>query len=170
MSYESPRYQVILKDHPFEIRHYEEFYTSSVQEQALGGDSGFSVLFSYISGNNVPRQSMAMTVPVINEIVSNAMTMEFVIPRQFYDKGIPQPTRPHVTIRHYPPQKMAVYRFSGTVNSKKLDKQIQDLQEWIQSQSMKIISPLRIARYNSPFTLPFLRHNEILFSVERMQK
>jgi effector-binding domain-containing protein len=170
MSYESPRFKVILKNQSFELRQYEEFYTSSVQEEKLGGDSGFSVLFSYISGNNVQRQPMEMTVPVINEIESNSMTMEFVIPKQFYVSGIPLPTRPNVNIRHYPSQQMAVYRFSGTINSKKLNQLVQQLKDWIQLQSMTIVSPLRIARYDSPYTLPFFRHNEILFTVEPFNK
>lgn len=170
MSYESPTYTILHKEGHFEIRQYDEFYTSSVKENTLGGNTGFSILFSYISGDNQFRQPMAMTVPVINEMTSSNMTMEFVIPKKFYETGIPQPTANNVLIRHYPAQIMASYRFSGSIDPQKLNRLVNQLLEFINENGMTVISPVRMARYNSPFTLPFLRRNEILFTVEPIKK
>lgn len=170
MAYESPQYEVVQKEGAFELRRYESFYTSSVQENTMSGDSGFSVLFSYISGENASQQPMAMTVPVINELQQQTMTMEFVIPRQFYGNQIPQPTRRGVTIKHYPEQLMATMRFSGSLNQAKLNSAVNALSAWIEKLNLTILSPLRMARYNSPFSLPMFRRNEILFSVEPKQK
>jgi effector-binding domain-containing protein len=170
MSYESPNFKVIQKEGAFELRSYEVFYTSSVEQYANGSDSGFSVLFSYISGENKQRQPMAMTVPVINEFNAQSTTMEFVIPRQFYGSSIPQPTRDGVVIRHYPAQLMATFRFSGSMTEAKLTTVTNQLKAWIQKLQLSIVSPLRMARYNSPFSLPMFRHNEILFSVEQNKK
>jgi hypothetical protein len=64
--YDTPNYIVIKKEGMYEIRKYDTFYTSSVSEHDLKGYSGFGLLFSYISGNNLPNEKMAMTVPVIN--------------------------------------------------------------------------------------------------------
>ncbi|HHJ98521.1 MAG TPA: heme-binding protein [Actinobacteria bacterium] len=68
MSVESPAYQVVRSDGPFELRRYEQYLTASVTVDA-GSYNGaaykaFGVLADYIFGNNVAAGSIPMTTPV----------------------------------------------------------------------------------------------------------
>jgi len=168
MSYETPIYKLIEKNSNVEIRSYERFFTSSVREDSLSGNSGFSVLLSYISGDNKPGRKMAMTIPVINEIDTKKMSMEFVVPRAFYDKGIPEPNQPYVTIKEYPSALVGVISFSGVMRGEVIEKQTAKLMERLNSMGYRPTSNIRIARYNSPFSLPFLRHHEIQVDVTKI--
>ena len=163
--YESPNYQIILNEIPFEIRKYEPFNTTSVTENNLKGYSGFGLLFSYISGNNQSSQKMSMTVPVINTFEKEELTMEFVVPSNFKD-NIPLPNNQHLRTKHYPAHFSAVITFSGLTTKKRVQKFQTRLKEWIKSKGYKQTSPYRLARFNPPFSLPFLRRNEVFVDIE----
>jgi hypothetical protein len=168
MAYESPTYRVTLKDHAFECRQYEAFATAKVLESNLKGYSGFGYLFSYISGDNRNQQKMNMTVPVINDHEQGGMTMEFVVPHEFISR-VPIPNQPEVQIKHYPPQLVAVYSFSGLTSSKHWQDAEQKLRTWLQKNKLNPKGEARFARYNSPYALPFMRHNEVQLMIDDPQ-
>ncbi len=164
--YESPKYEVLMQQGDFEIRSYEQFHTTSVDETKLQGYSGFNLLFDYISGNNKKRQAMEMTVPVINELNPKYMTMEFVVPSAFSKDNIPQPNNPNLKIKTYPAHVAAVLSFSGGNRESRIDMQINRLLEWVKKNNLKTKGSIRLSRYNSPFSLPMLRHNEVSIEVD----
>ena len=62
MSYEEPKFTIIKKTDVYEVRRYER---RTVAEVTYGDeDSGFRVLFDYISGANKDIKEIQMTVPV----------------------------------------------------------------------------------------------------------
>jgi predicted transcriptional regulator len=63
-------------------------------------------------------------------------------------------------------KKVAVLRFSGLVNEEKIAKKTLELTQWMVSKNLRPLSDPELARYNPPWTLPFLRRNEILIEVE----
>ena len=163
--YESPIYKVLLKEGKYEVRQYEAFNTSSVVESNLKGNSGFGVLFSYISGNNKDSQKMSMTVPVINTFEDEDMTMEFVVPSMFKE-NVPTPNNEQMKIKHYPEQFRASLTFSGNANKASVDKHKEMLIRWVKKKNFNVIGQYRLARYNTPFSLPFLRRNEVMIDIE----
>ena len=162
--YESPDYQIVKKVDEFELRIYHQFHTVSIQESSLRGYSGFGYLFNYISGNNKTSTKMKMTVPVINDMDANEQSMEFVIPK-VHESDIPQPNDSHMKIKDYPSQHVLVYRFSGLINQAKLETIIEKMNTTLITLNMVRVGAPKIARYNGPYTLPFLRHNEVWFNV-----
>jgi hypothetical protein len=162
--YESPDYQIIKKVDEFELRLYHHFHTVSIQESSLRGYSGFGYLFNYISGNNKTSTKMKMTVPVINDMDANEQSMEFVIPK-VHESDIPQPNDSHMKIKDYPSQHILVYRFSGLINQAKLESIVEKMNKILPTLNMVRVGAPKIARYNGPYTLPFLRHNEVWFNV-----
>jgi hypothetical protein len=162
--YESPDYQVIKKVDECELRLYHQFHTVSIQESSLSGYSGFGYLFNYISGNNNTSTKMKMTVPVINDLDAHENTMEFVIPR-VHESAIPQPNDLMRTIKEYPKQHVLVYTFSGFINPDKLKSIMDKMNVTLSALKMVRIGEPKIARYNGPYTLPFLRHNEVWLNV-----
>ena len=164
--YESPKYEVKTHDGPFEVRHYEAFSTSAVNERNLSGRSGFGILFGYISGQNKQKEKMSMTIPVINAFSDDAMSMEFVIPKKYVQKDIPNPLSSDVTIKHYEAQMIAAYRFSGRTHPQKITKAVDLLTTWIKEHNLEGEDYYYLARYNPPFSLPALRRNEILIKLK----
>ena len=162
--YEEPRYQIIHQDKHFEIRAYEPYVTVTTSDSSLAG-SGFNRLFGFISGQNQAAQKMAMTIPVINDVASQ--TMEFVLPLEMdtIDKA-PLPTSDQLTLKQYPKETVAVVYFSGRATVDVIEKQLAFLTEEAAKKGYVLSKHYRLARYNSPFSFPFLRRNEILCSIE----
>lgn len=165
--YDQPRYTLILQDGPFELRSYQPFFTASVSENHLHGNQGFRTLFAYISGENERSEKMAMTIPVINDGLDEAMTMEFVLPLDYNEDTVPQPTIAETSIKHYPEHIAAIYRFNGSATKQDLKEHQTELIGWLEGQGFHTEGTVRLARYNSPFSVPFLRHNELIFTVKR---
>jgi hypothetical protein len=147
-----------------ELRFYQAFSTVAVKESSLAGNSGFGYLFNYISGGNQSKTKMSMTVPVINDTDQETPTMEFVIP-QAHTKQIPQPQHHNMMIKNYPAQYVLVKTFSGMVSETKMKAMEKVLLDRANNEHLQISGTVKIARYNSPFSLPFLRHNEMWFTV-----
>ncbi len=165
--YDQPKYNIILQDGPFELRSYQPFFTAAVSENHLHGTQGFRTLFSYISGENQRQEKMAMTIPVINDALDQQMTMEFVLPLDYTEETIPKPLQNNTIIKHYPHHLAAVYRFNGSALKQDLETFKKNLIEWIHQQGFQPEGCHRLARYNSPFSVPLLRHNELIFTVKQ---
>jgi hypothetical protein len=164
--YETAEYQVLEKDGDFEIRRYETYHTAAVEQDGLSDDIGFNQLFDYISGNNTNHEKIAMTVPVINEMKRDRITTEFVIPHKYSLENIPRPNNPNITLKKIEGSLTAAITFSGTVHEKEVRHYEELLTEWLVKKNVKTSGEFRLARYNSPFSVPFLRRNEVLINIE----
>jgi hypothetical protein len=162
--YESPTFKLIKKIGNLEWREYQEFFTVAIHEPSLQGYSGFGYLFNYISGNNRQGVKMKMTVPVINDLDEKEKSMEFVIPK-IHTQDIPQPLYQQMKIKHYPTQMVIVYTFSGYIPKEKMETITEKMKAFAKAEQLHAVGDLKIARYNGPYTLPFLRHNEIWLNV-----
>lgn len=158
--YESPAFKLVKKSGNLECREYQEFFTVSIHEPSLQGYSGFGYLFNYISGNNRQGVKMKMTVPVINDLDEKEKSMEFVIPKM-HTQDIPQPLYQQMKIKHYPSQMVIVYTFSGYIPKEKMEDITEKMKVFATHEHLITTGELKVARYNGPYTLPFLRHNEI---------
>ena len=167
MSYETPDYKIIEKEGQFEIRLYEAYIIAEVALEKKISDMGFSRIFSYISGHNSKKESIAMTVPVFNREAGAKYYTAFVMPGKYKDKPLPLPDDPEIKIEKVASKKMAGYRFNGTVSQEKVSKNENMLHQWLEEKGYTILSEAWLARYNSPFSLPILRRNEILFDVAK---
>jgi hypothetical protein len=58
----------------------------------------------------------------------------------------------------------AVICFSGFAGEDKIARKTADLVSWLNSKGITPIGKPELARYNPPWTLPFLRRNEIMVS------
>jgi len=60
---------------------------------------------------------------------------------------------------------VAAVRYSGFWSENKFLRYKQELENWIAANKLKVIGDLVWARYNPPFTLWFMRRNEILIPI-----
>jgi hypothetical protein len=58
-----------------------------------------------------------------------------------------------------------VIKFSGLLSDSNVETQTEILNSWIAKNGYTAISEPINAAYNGPFTIPWLRHNEVLIEV-----
>ena len=184
MAIEEPKYTVIEKSEAYELRAYSP---KVVAETLVPGSmdkassAGFRLIADYIFGNNTSRtggnEKISMTAPVTMEPESEKISMtapvsmeqaggqwrvHFVMPGQYTLETLPRPNNPAVTLREVPTSNYAVIRFSGFAGEDKIAKKTADLMTWLDSKGITPVGKPELARYNPPWTLPFLRRNEVM--------
>jgi len=191
MAIEEPKYKVIEESEPFELRAYQpkiiaEVDVSGDMDEASG--KGFRLIADFIFGNNTapdnqaekismtkpvtmeaqPQQQtsekISMTVPVSMAQSGNKWQVHFVMPSVYTMETLPKPNNPAVNIRKIPSTNYAVIRFSGLTGAEKVDEKTNELLKWMEEKNLTPKGQPELARYNRPFTLPFMRRNEVMIA------
>lgn len=163
--YESPAYELIKKEEPFELRKYPSFYLMTYDNESDPEvDKGFTTLFAYISSNNSENQKISMTVPVIEEVESNQKKMAFVVPKDF-GENIPKPNNEHLSVVKFEEGIYAVIVYNGRSKESIEREQSHKLHEWIEKNHWEIQSNDKLAFYNAPITPGVFRRNEIMVKI-----
>jgi DNA gyrase inhibitor GyrI len=169
MANEQPDYTVIKKDNEFEIRQYTNFLTATVETEGERDDAigkGFRILFKYISGENKNKESISMTVPVMQKSIGvNKWNVSFVVPKKFNLQNVPQPDNQSVKIINNPNLKVIVITFSGLFSDANIKENETKIRNYIKEKGLKIEEPAIYAGYNAPWALWFLKRNEVLFKL-----
>jgi effector-binding domain-containing protein len=183
MATEEAPYTVIKTDDIFELREYvpQELAEIIVDGDLEGaGNKAFRPLFRYISGENKSRGKIAMTAPVSQEQTGEKISMtapvsqqnvqgkwavSFKMPASYTMENLPTPDDPNIKLRQVPARRVAAVRYSGFWSEEKYLRYKQKLENWIRANNLKVIGEPVWARYNPPFTLWFLRRNEILIPI-----
>lgn len=163
-------FELISADGPFEVRHYERLVLASTKmPQGMDSASGpFRRLFDYISGNNEKKENIAMTAPVfMDQSGQTTEAMSFVLPENLSLISAPSPANPAVKLVEISNYTVAVVSFSGFLNQKSISTNKTLLENWIANRGFKTIGIAKAAGYNPPFTLPFLRRNEVFIPIKR---
>jgi hypothetical protein len=181
---EQPKYQTVETADNIEIRDYApvivaEIDVSGERKKALG--EGFRAIAGYIFGNNLSSQKVAMTAPVTEEASEKiAMTapvtqegdgetwrVRFVMPAKYSMDTLPKPANPAVKLKEIAAKRFAVIRFSGWAGDENLKRRTDELEAFMKANNLKALSAPVHAYYNPPWTLPFLRRNEVLIEIAR---
>lgn len=169
MGYESPTYNIERMDSNFSIRFYPFFKTVVMPQSTWNGYSGFNDLFSYISGNNHVGKSMKMTVPVINYVNQDLLTMEFVVPEAFYHHT-PIPNADYLSIKTYTNLRLGVIQFRGQPSLKQITTHRNKLIHWLKNQQEIVGETYYVARYNAPFMPGIFKINEVWVTLGNLDK
>ena len=170
-----------------ELRNYPQLVLVSTA-MGEGRNSAFYRLFRYISGENTRRaeiamtapvfmgntpagsgEKVAMTAPVLMAGTGSDRAMSFVLPASYTEDTAPLPNDSSVTLHAVKDYTVAAIRFSGFLNRRSVDKHKAILERWISKQGYRIIGEHLSAGYNPPYTVPFLRRNEVLIPVQRTE-
>jgi len=162
MAYEEANYEVVKENKEYEIRKYSDRLV--IETNSIEGN-GFRKLFNYISGNNEESQEIKMTVPVTQEIKNGSMTMQFYLPLKFNKDNAPKPSNSDIKILNIEGGYYAVIKYSGRSSDKNFLKNKNILEKQLKQDNITIMSPPIRASYNSPFTLPMLKRNEVMYKI-----
>jgi DNA gyrase inhibitor GyrI len=168
MAYEEANYEVVKKNEIYEIRKYSD--RLAIETEILNQGSGFRKLFNYISGNNENNEEIKMTTPVTQVEKKGSMTMQFYLPSRFNKDNIPNPSNSDVKILNIKGGYYAVITYSGRASDKNFTKHKNILENELKKNVISILSQPIKATYNSPFTLPMLRRNEVMFEIKIKNK
>ena len=111
-------------------------------------------------------ETMAMIAPVIQQKSGSVWLMAFVLPSNYSVATAPVPLDTAVIIKGIPGKKVAVIRYSGSLSEQNIEEKSEELKNWLSKQGYRAISPSRSAAYDPPWTLPFLRRNEVHIDIE----
>ncbi|MCX6700067.1 MAG: heme-binding protein [Methanomicrobiales archaeon] len=161
------RYEITGKEGDIEYRHYPGLVLATVDSP--GNDTGFNLLFAYISGSNKTRNTIPMTSPVITSrtipmtapVISDAASMSFVMPAEKPREEIPDPLDNRVRITTLPEREIAVIRFRGYASQQDVDETVSRLQGGLKNAGIAAVAQPFLMRYNPPWTPGFLRRNEV---------
>jgi hypothetical protein len=179
---QQPKYQVVESSGNIEIRDYAP---QIVAEAEVAGDrrdairKGFRIIADYIFGNNTSAQKVpmtapvtqqgsekiAMTAPVTQQGDGNIWRVRFVMPSSYTIETLPKPNNPAVKLKEIGGRRYAVIRFSGMAGEDNLKRRTEELNAFISAKNLTPLSAPTYAFYNPPWTLPFLRRNEVMVEI-----
>ncbi len=186
MAIEEPEFISIEKKDAFEVREYQPKLIAQVLVTGTfysASSKGFRLLADFIFGNNKTNEGskkidmtapvvtrdasekIEMTAPVISEENERGWFISFNMPKQYSKETLPVPNNPEVKIIDVPSEKFAVITFSGLVRERKYAEMLSLLNEEMRKRNLEPKGPVILARYNPPWTLPFLRRNELMIRI-----
>ena len=164
MAADEVKYTMVSKSELYEIRKYSDRLV--IETKTSDQSSSFRKLFKYISGNNKDKKEIKMTTPVTQTEKNGNMTMQFYMPTEFDESNVPDPNNSEVKVLNIKGGYYAAIKYSGRASDGNYVKHKDILEDQLKKDKISIISkPIR-ATYNSPFTLPMLRRNEVMFKIE----
>jgi len=192
---EQPDYTVLKEGDGYEMRRYAPYIVArvAVQGEADGAaNRGFRPLADYIFGNNTARgentegsEKVAMTTPVIQQPAESkkiAMTtpviqeprenteadthwVSFIMPSGYEMDELPEPNNDDVRLERVPAQTLAVIRFTWLGGMDRMYKKEDKLRHALAADGIEVTGKPIYAQYDPPWTLPFLRRNEVMLPV-----
>lgn len=182
---EQPAYTVLATiDEEVEVRRHgprlsaETTVPATADEEARG--AAFRLLAGYIFGANRAKAEIAMTAPVSTERTSQtiAMTapvatsadagglnMRFFLPARLSLATAPVPDDARVRLHEVPGETLAVLRFSGRPTEARIATESARLSEVMAATSWRAVGSPVALFYDPPWTVPFLRRNEVALPV-----
>ena len=186
MAVEEPAFKQVLREGDFELRDYPALVAAEVTvagDQKEAANKGFRLLAGYIFGGNKRQQKIAMTSPVAQQAASEKIAMtapvaqtrnaagswvvRFTMPSAYSLQTLPVPDDARVILRNIAPARFAVLRFSGMAQSGDVETRSNELLARVKSHRLRASGPVSLAQYNPPWTLWFMRRNEVMVEIER---
>lgn len=176
----TPAYTVLKKSGPFEVRQYKPMLVAYVDvkgEAKKAINQGFRQLADYIFGNNIAMTApvmqqgsgakIQMTAPVMQKALGeDQWAVIFVMPTKYTLKDIPKPKNVSIKLSELPARQYAAIRFSGRWSHQRMQKYAKKLSEFINKNQLNAVGEPIYAFYNPPWTLPFMRRNEVLYMLK----
>ena len=176
---EQPKYKVLESQGDIEIREYAPMIAAEVEvrgERTKALNQGFRLIADYIFGNNLSSkripmiapvtqeagEKIAMTAPVTQDGTGDIWKVRFVMPQQYTLETLPKPKNQDVRLMATPAKRVVVIRFSGYNTDKNINTHRERLLNYIADHHLSVVGQPTTAFYNPPWTLPFLRRNEIM--------
>ena len=177
---DEPKYTSVMRDGRFEVRDYPALTVAEVTVpggQWRAANRGFGLLAGYIFGGNAPRaggaaadggqagEKIAMTAPVTQTAAADGWVVRFFMPAGATPESLPVPADGRVRLAVLPAERVAVVRFSGLALPGGVAARTAALRGWMAKRGLVAKGAATLAQYDPPWTLWFLRRNEVMVPV-----
>lgn len=178
---EEARYEVVAVKDGYEVRRYAPQIVAQTA-MATMKDTGpaFRAIAGYIFGGNAEKKPIAMTAPVVMDapqgsstitmtapVVMGNGTMAFVMPGKYKSiADLPKPADARVVLAERPSRLVAASRFGGYAWPGRFAGKSAALQAALARDGLRAVGQPVLAGYDPPFSIPFLKRNEVLIEVE----
>ena len=174
----TPKYKTLQQHGAIEIRAYPKLLVANTYDQLPQKSAlyrGFKRLANYIFGNNLSSlsgktaHSIPMTAPVRIQKTERApgsyWQTQFIMPDDESLADIPQPAKNTIQLQEIPPSCMACIRFTGLWRANNFRRHADALRTWLATQNQKHNPKAIYCYYNPPWSIPWLRRNEVMFQL-----
>ena len=165
---EKPKYQVVSSQANIEIRKYNPMIIALVEVQGERKEAirgGFKMLADYIFGNNKSKEDIPMTAPVKQQKFQENWQISFIMPSEYNMETLHQHNNKTISLKELPSKKYIVINFSGMISDQNIALNEEKLKKYIFENEIQSLSTPIYAFYNPPWTLPFMRRNEIMMEI-----
>ena len=179
---ETPNYDVVDRIGDVAIRRYSARLAADTivdtPDVIEARRQGFKRLAGYIFGDNTAQTKIAMTAPVAQSTEQIEMTapvsqtrtdngwrIRFFLPSRFDQASAPKPTDDRIVLQELPPETFAVLRFSNSRGESAVREHIATLENTLSGSRWQPSGAPVAWFYDPPWTLPFLRRNEVAIPV-----
>jgi hypothetical protein len=185
-----PSWHSVRQDGDIEIRDYDPMIVAEVTttgERYGAINAGFRILAGYIFGGNTAQTKIAMTAPVTQESGDakgekiamtapvtqeasenqNEWKVRFVMPPEYTLVSLPVPNDARIKFLEIPAYRAAVIQFPGFNTDSNLSEHLNILMDWLAKNHIAAIGQPTYAFYNPPWTLPFLKRNEVMVKISK---
>ncbi len=184
---EQAEYTLVEDKGDYEIRNYSAHIvaqTTVVGSYKESLNRGFTIVASYIFGDNTKKEKIAMTSPVLSQnnlgtgenvamtapvLVSmegESHTISFGMPKGYTLETLPIPNDSRVELVEVPDQKMAAIKFSWFRTDTKVQGKTKELLTALSDDNIDVLGAPYYAGYNGPGTPPFMSKHEILVEIK----
>lgn len=183
-----PSWHSVRQDGDIGIRDYDPMVVAEVTiigERYAAINHGFRILAGYIFGGNTAQTKVAMTSPVTQESGDangekiamtapvtqeasenqNEWKVRFVMPPEYTLASLPVPNDTRIKFIEIPAYRTAVIQFPGFNTDSNLSNHLKILMDWLVKNNIAPIARPTYAFYNPPWTLPFLKRNEVMVKI-----
>jgi len=183
---EQTDYTIVQKARDYEIREYPAHIVAQATVRGtyrVALNQGFRIVAGYIFGGNTKKQNITMTAPVTTQKETSekiAMTapvlattagdshiISFGMPRSYTLQNLPMPNDPRVAIVMVPVKKFAAVKFSWYQTDDRLKKMEKNLLSALGRDHVATVGSTLYARYNAPWTPPWMTRNEVLVEIAK---
>lgn len=183
---EEPRYTVTDRAGTLEIRTYGTRLAAETvieADEEAARNAGFRRLAGYIFGANTARAKIAMTAPVAQGKTGETIamtapvaqsaapggrwTIRFFLPQEWTLERLPIPDDPSVRIVTVPAETYAVLGFTGNRGAAAIAGKQAELAGALAGSAWTPTGAPVAWLYDPPWTLPWLRRNEVAVTVAR---
>ena len=134
---------------------------------ASGDSGGVSIPMTAPVEISAGNRRIPMTAPVERaDAPDDGVRMGFYLPADYDAESAPRPTDEDVTLVAVPERTLAVQQFSWRPTDERIERETQRLRESLAAADVPTVGEPFYMGYDAPWTLPFLRRNEVAVAVE----
>ena len=135
--------------------------------ETSGGSQSIAMTAPIVQARSGRSEAISMTSPVVQQPAGGeSWSIQFIMPSKYTMATLPRPNDPRVRLVEIPARTFAVVRFSGLGRQEAVARHEKVLDAALSGSAWRASGDAVTWYYDPPWTLPFMRRNEVARPVE----